>query len=188
MQPFGDLWDTMPHHWSPRASHPTFPRVAENFPSGGKYSEDVSLPTFLVHFQLLPQDCSLKNYVFKIVLSKNTFHHFYKNFLPQKFLFQKIFQKIDPSIKYFKNIFLKISPSRNTFSKLFPGKKHISKLYFKNIAPSKSTFSKVLSQKIHFQSMFLSPKKLLIFQEGKPKKFLLFLFTFFVCWERTCQT
>ena len=32
-----DLLDAMPHHWSPSTSHPTLPREAENFHSGGKY-------------------------------------------------------------------------------------------------------------------------------------------------------
>ena len=42
-----DLWDAMPHHWSP-LSFPTqpIPREAEDFPMGDKYPKHVHLPTY----------------------------------------------------------------------------------------------------------------------------------------------
>ena len=38
-------------HWSPSTSHPTLSREAEDFLRGGKYPNDVPLPTFLAYLQ-----------------------------------------------------------------------------------------------------------------------------------------
>ena len=47
-----DLQDITPHQRSPLSfSFQLVPRVAQNFPRGGKYSKDVLLPTFLVYLQ-----------------------------------------------------------------------------------------------------------------------------------------
>ena len=50
-QPLSDLQHTMPHHWSPSASHPTCLSDAEDFPRGGKYSKHMSQPRFLAYLQ-----------------------------------------------------------------------------------------------------------------------------------------
>ena len=44
-----DLQDAMPCHWSPSISHPVIPREGEDFPRGGKFPKDASLPTFLAY-------------------------------------------------------------------------------------------------------------------------------------------
>ena len=51
VQPFCELWNTMPPHWSPSASHPTFPSEAVHFLRGGKYPKDVPLPTLLAYLK-----------------------------------------------------------------------------------------------------------------------------------------
>ena len=46
-----DLQDVIPRHKSPITSHPILPREADDFSRAGKYSEDVSLSTFLAYMQ-----------------------------------------------------------------------------------------------------------------------------------------
>ena len=48
---FCNLRNAMPRHWSPSTSHPTLLREAGGFLMGGKYPEDVILPTVLASLQ-----------------------------------------------------------------------------------------------------------------------------------------
>ena len=51
VQPLYNFWAAIPGDWSPSGSYSTLPREADDFPRSGKYSKDVSLPTFLAYLQ-----------------------------------------------------------------------------------------------------------------------------------------